>query len=935
MAEAGRRSPGGLPSARPRVPPEAAQEAASGERLRALLDLAADGIVTIDERGKVLTVNPAVERMFGYSVEELVGGNVSRLMPEPDHGRHDGYLATYLETGEARIIGIGREVDGRRKDGSVFPLELAVTETPTPGGRVFLGVLRDVSRQRRVEALQSLLVEAGSALSGTLDPETALARLATLAVAHVADYALAYLGSSGEAVRRVAAVHADDGKRALLNAMTRHGPAPDSPAHVACRVIRSGETLFIPHIDDAALVAASSDGRYLDALRELAPTSAVVAPLSARGRVVGAVSVVTTQGGKAPLGEEDLAVVEELVRRAALAVDNALLFQEAEASAERLARLHAATADLAHAGRVSEVAGIAVEQGLASVGARTGALGLRRPGEEALDVLGVVGLPDGPTEGRRCVPLDDTTPLGEAVRTGETVYVGSAEELRERYPALEGLRLAVGSGGVVAVPLPGSDRILGSLAFGFEPGRRLGPEERDLLTALAQVVAQAIERATLYEAEMELRALAEAARAEADREREKAAWLARVSDLLNQNLKIDDTLQALVESVTGTLADYCSVHLGVEAGAGSRVAWAHVDPSRRELVEALQRYHEPADNPSSVVRRVVRSGEPVLVQNVDRALLREELAGPPEALELVRRLDPTGALVVPLAIRGQVIGVLALVRTGGGGYADADVPLAMEVARRAAAAVDNARHYAEAERANQAKAQFLGVMSHELRTPLTGILGYADLLDSGISGPLTEGQRDQVRRIKMGVWHLATVIEEILTYARTEVGREVVRRARADIVRLVSDSVDILRPRATHKGIELEADLPEGSVWLDTDEGKVRQILINLLGNAVKFTDQGGVRVELDADASDVEIRISDTGPGIPPEHVDSVFEPFTQVDPSETREKSGTGLGLAVSRRLARLLGGDVTLRTTFGGGSTFMVRLPRDPTEDQDPDR
>lgn len=236
------------------------------------------------------------------------------------------------------------------------------------------------------------------------------------------------------------------------------------------------------------------------------------------------------------------------------------------------------------------------------------------------------------------------------------------------------------------------------------------------------------------------------------------------------------------------------------------------------------------------------------------------------------------------------------------------------------------RAMAEAEAANHAKSQFLAVMSHELRTPLTGIIGYADLVGSGISGKISDQQQVHVSRIKAGAWHLVSIIDEILTFSRVEAGKEQVTLETIDLVECVRESAVLLQPQAAAKGVALRFVGPEHPLKLETDAGKLRQIVLNLAGNAVKFTDEGYVELRIEEGREDVTLTVRDSGPGIPVAEAARVFEPFVQVDQSNTRAKGGTGLGLTVSRTLAQLLGGDVSLAFSEpGAGSTFALRLPR----------
>ena len=267
------------------------------------------------------------------------------------------------------------------------------------------------------------------------------------------------------------------------------------------------------------------------------------------------------------------------------------------------------------------------------------------------------------------------------------------------------------------------------------------------------------------------------------------------------------------------------------------------------------------------------------------------------------------ARIAPLLSDGRTAGAVALVQ-------DVTERVAREAELRAA--------LERAEIASQAKSDFMAAMSHELRTPLGAIIGYSDLLETEVVGPLSDLQKQHVRRVKSGAWHLLGIIEEILTFSRVDAGREPVHPEEVDAAAVAADAVSLVEPQASQKGLELRVLLPDGPVPLVTDAGKLRQILVNMLGNAVKFTPAGEVELKVWTEPERVCFRVTDTGPGIPPEHLDRIFEPFTQVDSAHTRVQGGTGLGLPVSRRLARLLGGDLEVVSTPGRGSQFTATVP-----------
>jgi len=229
---------------------------------------------------------------------------------------------------------------------------------------------------------------------------------------------------------------------------------------------------------------------------------------------------------------------------------------------------------------------------------------------------------------------------------------------------------------------------------------------------------------------------------------------------------------------------------------------------------------------------------------------------------------------------------------------------------------------AVAEAANVAKGTFLATLSHEFRTPLNAILGYAELL--GLNGPLSDAQAGKVERIKAGTWHLAAMIDEILSFAKLDSGHEALQLEPMDARMIVREGGGMVEPAAAAKGLAFVVEVPDVPIELVTDVDKARQILVNLCGNAVKFTATGEVRLSVRGEGDDVIFEVSDTGIGIAPEHHARIFDRFWQVDGASTRASGGLGIGLAAAREYARLLGGDVDVTSERGRGTTFQLRLP-----------
>jgi signal transduction histidine kinase len=419
----------------------------------------------------------------------------------------------------------------------------------------------------------------------------------------------------------------------------------------------------------------------------------------------------------------------------------------------------------------------------------------------------------------------------------------------------------------------------------------------------------------------------QAARTVAETAARRFRFLAEASTLLSLPLDYRETLSTLARLCVTGVADWTVIYVMDEQGTVQRLEVAHRDPDKADVVRAI-REHPIQPEGGHPVLSVLRTPSPLLVTDVDDDRLAA-IAQDERHLELMRQLGVASFMLVPLVARNHVLGAIGLISSDPGHqFTDDDLVEANDLALRAALALDNARLYREAQEANQAKTDLLAIISHDLRTPLNSIMGHAELLGMGIPDRLSEAGLERVERIRIGATHLLYLIDELLSFARLDAGREELRLQDVDANAVAREVAAVIEPLALDRGLVFHLDVREQPIVLRTDPDRLRQVLLNLVGNAVKYTEHGEVRLELRPATDDgIEFRVRDTGIGIQLEHLEKIFEPFWQVDSGQRATNRGTGLGLSVVRGLVRLLGGDVTVESVVGCGSTFTVRLPFRP--------
>ncbi|MGH7467529.1 MAG: GAF domain-containing protein [Longimicrobiales bacterium] len=472
--------------------------------------------------------------------------------------------------------------------------------------------------------------------------------------------------------------------------------------------------------------------------------------------------------------------------------------------------------------------------------------------------------------------------------------------------------MPLGITSMLDAPIRAAGQLHGVVCFEHVgPARRWSAEDRTFAGSIADLVSLSIESAELQRAEDGVQLMLAASR------------------ILASSIDYHTTLNNVAHLAVPTLADWCLVSV-VEDGILRRVAVAHRDPDKEPLLQELERRY-PVHSARTVASNVVETGESELVPELTDELLRERTVDA-QHMKIIRDAGVRSYMAVPLRARGLVLGAITFASSSRS-YDGQDLALGREIANRASLAIDNARLHAGVHAASKAKSSFLAVMSHELRTPLSAITGYADLLEAGIPDPVTPKQKEQIGRIKVSACELLRIIEEILAFSRLEVGEERFRIEDVELNVLTQEIGKLGNAMARQHGLEFRVVTPEQPSFLRTDPRKVRHILIDLISNAVKFTDRGLIGLEAEIQDGTAVFRVTDTGIGIAPENQQRIFEPFVQVEDALTREKGGTGIGLAVAQRLARHLGGDVTVQSNLQHGSTFILTLPTDPGSGEEP--
>ena len=613
------------------------------------------------------------------------------------------------------------------------------------------------------------------------------------------------------------------------------------------------------------------DAVYFDTPELQSTRSEMALPLQIGNRIIGALDVQSLESGA--YDNEDVVLLTLLADQIAIAIENARRFEETQQALEEVRRLHR----------------LYVEREWAKTSSGP---------EELRYEYRRGGLPPSGAE----MPPEMLAALKQGQITASPHPAQAAAH--DNRPSL-------------AAPIKYRDQVIGALNLEEEDAdRRWTEDDIALVTAVSDQLGLALENARLF--------------TEAQRRADQMSTLNRIGLDLASGLELERVLESLYEQ--------CSQAFDVDT---FYVAFYEKETGTLHF-PLLIRQGGAASAPAANIQQepglaghVLETGQVLHIPDTQAMPARVPYQPRPLTEQPNRSY-----LGVPLSARGRVFGILAIQSQQPNAYADEDIELLATIATQATIAIENAQTYQQlVETADQLreldrlKTQFLANMSHELRTPLNSIIGFSRVMLKGIDGPLTEMQETDLTSIYNSGQHLLSLINSVLDMSKIEAGKMDLSFEAVDLHPILKTAISTTTALIKDSPIELHTDIPDSLPAVRADAQRVRQILINLLSNAAKFTEEGTIRLQAEAGSEFVTISVHDTGIGISEEAQQQLFVPFQQVDPSATRRAGGTGLGLAICRRFVQLHGGDIWLESEPGAGSTFSFTLPIHETAREEP--
>jgi signal transduction histidine kinase/HAMP domain-containing protein/putative methionine-R-sulfoxide reductase with GAF domain len=697
----------------------------------------------------------------------------------------------------------------------------------------------------------------------------------------------------------------------VLRHLASKGPSPDAVlGHVDAmpisreslngRAVLERKTIQLPDL----LAEAAEYPLSFEIARKLGHRAVVVTPLYREGQPFG--TILLRRLEVRPFSEREIALLKTFGDQAAIALENVRLFNETkealeqqQASGEVLAAISSSIADTApvfekilascerlFAGKVAGI-NLVEEDGFIHLAAYHG------PNREELE---------------RVFPLaiDRRSGSGTAVLSRSVIHYPDVENGEDVPEISRRANKAVGFKGVVYAPMVWEGKAIGVIFVGRDYVGPFSDKDIALLKTFADQAVIAIQNARLFNETKEA----------LDQQRASGEVLSAISSSIADTAPVFETilgscerLFAGKEAVIDLVGEDGLVHLGAYHGP------------RREQIKDV--YPHTLDTTSATGTAMAR-------RTVVHYASAEEL--PPFAQRAFGAFGAKAAIGAPMLWEGKGIGAIWVIRDYAGPFSDKEIALLKTFADQAVIAIQNARLFREIqdksrqlEIANKHKSEFLANMSHELRTPLNAIIGFSEVLQEKLFGDVNDKQQDYLNDIHSSGKHLLGLINDILDLSKVEAGRMELDLSTFDIASALSNAMTLVRERAQRHNVALRMDVDPGLGEVTADERKVKQILVNLLTNAVKFTPDGGrINVTAHRDAESLVVAVRDTGIGIAPEDHEAVFEEFRQVGRDYTKKQEGTGLGLTLTKKFVELHGGRIWVESEPGKGSTFTFTIP-----------
>jgi signal transduction histidine kinase len=512
------------------------------------------------------------------------------------------------------------------------------------------------------------------------------------------------------------------------------------------------------------------------------------------------------------------------------------------------------------------------------------------------------------------IPLDRDSAAGRSICDMEPVHVHDQQAAGQEFPRGRDYAIRFGHHTILCVPLVREGRALGTIVVRRTEVRPFEQKHIALLSTFADQAAIAIENVRLFEAEQQrTRQLTESL----DQQTATAEVLKVIS---RSTFDLESVLNALVESV----ARLCDADMAtIRRPKGMSFVHVAGHGMSPEFQESMKNRPVEPDR-GTVAGRVLLEGKPIHIADVQ---------ADPEytMINISQREGFRTMLGVPLLREGNPIGVLIMGRSTVRQFAEKQIELATTFADQAVIAIENVRLFEEiqeksrqVEEASKHKSQFLANMSHELRTPLNAILGYTELVLDGIYGDAPEKMRNVLERIQTNGKHLLGLINDVLDLSKIEAGQLVLSLNDYSIKDMMQGVYVAVEPLAGNKKLNFKLEVPPDLPAARGDERRLSQVLLNLVGNAIKFTDTGEIAMKASAANGSYTVAVADTGPGIAEADQAKIFEEFQQSDSTHTKAKGGTGLGLAIAKRIVEMHGGRLWVESAPGAGSTFFFTVP-----------